>query len=145
LSPIAFEEPTVEPLPRAREILDRGTTDCREIRPIERPTRLEVDHRELRVVVEHPLEAGHVPGAIRRAAMEGPREVIAGSPAHHLLEGERDVGLRGPVAGALREAKLGEQHLPRGDLLPRAEAAVARIARSIEARERGLDLRRRQS
>jgi hypothetical protein len=123
-------------LPRRGEILDHGTPHCREISAPERLPRLEVDRRELRVVVEHPLEVRHVPGAIRRVTMEGARQMITRVAAHHLLEREHNVGLRALITGALHEAKLGEEQRRRGELeypMDRKTSLPSCLARAVAA------------
>jgi hypothetical protein len=126
----------------APEIVEDVAHDAGEVGPLRDLPRGEVQRRQLRVVVEHLLEVRHLPGGVRRVAVEAAAHLVVDAARRHLLERADHHLAR---AGARRATLVVEQEVELGwarELRRAPEAAVRLVERRGEPLERGVQDRR---
>ena len=101
---------------------------------------LQVDARELRVVVEHLLEVRHQPALVHRVAVEAAADLVVHAAARHHLEGARGHAERLLVPEAAMGAQEQGDAGGRGELGGAAESTPARVEVTRELGHRLADL-----
>ena len=100
---------------------------------------MQVDGRQLRVVVEHLLEVGHRPGGVDAVAVEAAAQLVADAPAQHPVEAETGQPGRRPGGRVGAREAVAQEQLEgggMGELGGVAEAAMVRVTALDEAGHR---------